>query len=55
MPVLVIVGDRDAMFDSRRTARRVRECVPRATVRLLPEVGDAVFGQAEPIAAFLRT
>ncbi|WP_101783867.1 alpha/beta fold hydrolase [Nonomuraea indica] len=55
MPVLVIVGDRDAMFDSRRTARRVRECVPRATVRLLPEVGHAVFGQAEPIAAFLRT
>ncbi|WP_327085496.1 alpha/beta fold hydrolase [Nonomuraea sp. NBC_01738] len=53
MPVLVIVGGRDAMFDSRRTARRVRACVPHATVNLLPEVGHAIFGQAEPIAEFL--
>ncbi|MEU4511228.1 alpha/beta fold hydrolase [Nonomuraea wenchangensis] len=54
MDVLVIVGGRDVMFDSHQTARRVRECIPHATVRLLPEVGHAVFGQAEPIAAFLR-
>ncbi|RSM95255.1 alpha/beta hydrolase [Nonomuraea sp. WAC 01424] len=55
MPVLVVVGGRDAMFDSRQTARRVRECVPRATVQLLPEVGHAIFGQAGPIAEFLRS
>ncbi|WP_214415029.1 alpha/beta fold hydrolase [Sphaerisporangium fuscum] len=54
MHVLVIVGGRDVMLDSHQTARRVRECIPRATVHLLPEVGHAVFGQAEPIAAFLR-
>ncbi|MBO4271039.1 alpha/beta fold hydrolase [Microbispora triticiradicis] len=54
MPVLVIAGDRDAMIDSRQTARRVRKSVPHATVRLLPQVGHAVFGQAEPIAEFLR-
>lgn len=54
MPVLVVVGGRDVMFDSRQTARRVRECVPHATVSLLPEVGHAIFGQAEPIAEFLR-
>ncbi|KAA9379145.1 alpha/beta fold hydrolase [Microbispora cellulosiformans] len=54
MPVLVIAGDRDAMIDSHQTARRVRKCVPHATVRLLPGVGHAVFGQAEPIAEFLR-
>ncbi|MFG3435987.1 alpha/beta fold hydrolase [Nonomuraea sp. NPDC047897] len=54
MPVLVIVGDRDAMFDSRQTARRVRECVSRSTVNVLPGVGHAIFGQTEPIAAFLR-
>ncbi|MEV5559879.1 alpha/beta fold hydrolase [Nonomuraea wenchangensis] len=54
MDILVIVGSRDAMFDSHQTARRVRACIPHATVRLLPEVGHAVFGQAEPIAAFLR-
>jgi pimeloyl-ACP methyl ester carboxylesterase len=54
MPVLVIVGGRDAMLDSRQTARRVRDHVPHSTVRLLPQVGHAIFGQAEPIAAFLR-
>ncbi|ASU84066.1 alpha/beta hydrolase [Nocardiopsis gilva YIM 90087] len=54
MPVLVIVGGRDAMFDSHETARRVRQCVPHATVNLLPEVGHAILGQTEPVAEFLR-
>ncbi|MBB6171638.1 pimeloyl-ACP methyl ester carboxylesterase [Nocardiopsis mwathae] len=54
MPVLVIVGGRDAMFDSRDTARRARRCIPRATVTLLPEVGHAILGQTEPITEFLR-
>ncbi|MEV0752522.1 alpha/beta fold hydrolase [Streptosporangium sp. NPDC050280] len=54
MPVLVIVGGHDAMFDSHQTARRVRECIPHSTVNLLPEAGHAIFGQAEPIAEFLR-
>ncbi|WP_344589416.1 alpha/beta fold hydrolase [Actinomadura vinacea] len=54
MPVLVIVGGRDAMFDSRQTARRVRECIPHSTVNLLPEVGHAIFDQSEPISEFLR-
>ncbi|GII75457.1 Ndr family protein [Sphaerisporangium rufum] len=54
MPVLVIVGGRDAMFDSHQTARRVAECVPHSTVMLLPDAGHAIFGQAEPIAVFLR-
>ncbi|MFD0886507.1 alpha/beta fold hydrolase [Streptosporangium algeriense] len=54
VPVLVIVGGRDAMFDSHRTARRIRECVSHSTVNLLPEAGHAVFGQTKPIAEFLR-
>ncbi|GAA3020334.1 alpha/beta fold hydrolase [Streptosporangium longisporum] len=54
MPVLVIVGGRDAMLDSRRTARRVRECVPHSIVHLLPEAGHAILGQTGPIDAFLR-
>lgn len=53
MPVLVIVGERDAMIDSAGTVRRVRACVPDATVTVIPEAGHAIFGQAEPIAAFL--
>lgn len=55
MPVLVIVGGQDAMFDSHQTALRIRECVTHAAVTLLPEVGHAIFGQSEPIAEFLRT
>lgn len=54
MPVFVIVGGRDVMFDSHQTTRRVGECVPNSTLKLLPEVGHAIFGQAEPIAEFLR-
>ncbi|MFC4562206.1 alpha/beta fold hydrolase [Nocardiopsis mangrovi] len=54
MPVLVIAGDRDAMFDSRDTARRVRRCVPHARVDLLPGVGHAILGQADAVLGFLR-
>ncbi|MFV2174725.1 alpha/beta fold hydrolase [Actinomadura sp. LOL_016] len=53
MPVLVIVGGRDVMFDSRGTAQRVRACVPNSTVVLLPETGHAILGQTEPVSAFL--
>ncbi|PKW14258.1 alpha/beta fold hydrolase [Saccharopolyspora spinosa] len=55
MPVLVMVGGRDAMFDSARTARRVRRCVPHATVNLLPEVGHAILGQTDRVLEFLRS
>ncbi|GAB2947746.1 alpha/beta hydrolase [Micromonospora polyrhachis] len=54
MPVLVMVGDRDAMFDSAETARRVRRCVPHATVELLPGVGHAILDQTESVLRFLR-
>ncbi|MYT32557.1 MULTISPECIES: alpha/beta fold hydrolase [unclassified Streptomyces] len=54
MPVLVIAGARDALFDSAGTARRVRACVPRATVHLLPEAGHALFGQTDTVLDFLR-
>jgi pimeloyl-ACP methyl ester carboxylesterase len=54
MPVLVIVGGRDAMFDSRQTARRIQKRVPQSTVKLLPDVGHAIFGQAATIDEFLR-
>ncbi|MET7796064.1 alpha/beta fold hydrolase [Streptomyces decoyicus] len=54
MPVLVIAGARDALFDSDGTARRVRQCVPHATVHLLPETGHAILGQTDAVLAFLR-
>ncbi|MER6048632.1 alpha/beta fold hydrolase [Streptomyces sp. NPDC001793] len=54
MPVLVIAGERDVLFDSAGTARRVRACVPRATVHLLPGTGHALFGQTDTVLDFLR-
>ncbi|MEV4416550.1 alpha/beta fold hydrolase [Catellatospora sp. NPDC049609] len=54
VPMLVIAGDRDAMLDSRDTARRLAAAVPHATVHLLPGVGHSVVGQTEPILAHLR-
>lgn len=55
MPVLVIVGGRDAMLDSHETARRVNDTVPHAKVIMLPEVAHAIIGQTQPILDFLRT
>ncbi|UNO38426.1 alpha/beta fold hydrolase [Streptomyces sp. MST-110588] len=54
MPVQVTVGARDVMFDSHETVRRVRRCVPHATVHLLPETGHAILGQGDSVLAFLR-
>jgi pimeloyl-ACP methyl ester carboxylesterase len=54
MPVLVIVGEHDAMLDSRDTRRRVERHLPRATVIFLPGVGHSIVGQTGPILDFLR-
>jgi pimeloyl-ACP methyl ester carboxylesterase len=54
MPVLVIVGGRDAMMDSHDTAKRVNRTVPHASVTVLPEVAHSIIGQTQPILDFLR-
>lgn len=55
MPLLVIAGSRDVLFDSEGTAHRVQQNVPHATVNLLPEVGHAILGQTDTVLSFLRT
>ncbi|WP_169987522.1 alpha/beta fold hydrolase [Microbispora sp. H10836] len=54
MPVLVILGGRDVMLDSRDTERRMRHLVRHATLRYLPDAPHGLRGHAEPILAFLR-
>lgn len=54
MPVLVVVGGRDVMFDSRETARRMRDNVPHAHVHLVAEAGHALLHQTEIVEGFLR-
>ncbi|MFI9226933.1 alpha/beta fold hydrolase [Streptomyces rimosus] len=54
IPLLLIAGTDDALFDSAGTARRIQDNVPNATVQLLPGVGHAIFGQTDEVLAFLR-
>lgn len=53
VPVLVIVGARDVMFDSSETAERAQRGFPDVRVHVLPGVGHAVLGQTDRILEFL--
>lgn len=53
VPVLAIVGARDALFDSEGTRRLLEASVPDVEVRILPHVGHAVVGQTQEVLAFL--
>jgi pimeloyl-ACP methyl ester carboxylesterase len=52
IPVLIIVGERDALFDSTRTAERAR-AFTRGEVRLLPGVGHALVNQTAAVREFV--
>jgi pimeloyl-ACP methyl ester carboxylesterase len=54
VPVLVVVGDRDAMLDSHDTRRRLERIQSRASVRFLPDAGHALFGQTGAVLEYLR-
>jgi pimeloyl-ACP methyl ester carboxylesterase len=54
LPVLAILGARDAMLDSADTALRLQRAVPHASVCLLPDVGHLIRGQSARILEFLR-
>ncbi len=51
MPVLAMVGARDAVFDSEETRRRLTTCVPQSRVAWLPDAGH---GLVDPTAAVLE-
>ncbi|WP_163505833.1 alpha/beta fold hydrolase [Fodinicola acaciae] len=53
MPVLAIVGGRDAMLDSAETKRRLEANAPHAKVLLLPERGHLLIGLTQQIEEFL--
>lgn len=53
MPVLAFAGERDVMFHTAQTQRRLRKLTPRARVHAIPEAGHVLIGLAEDIAAFL--
>jgi pimeloyl-ACP methyl ester carboxylesterase len=53
MPVLAIVGERDALLDSAGTQRRLSRHALDATVFLIPEAGHLLPSQADRIARFM--
>jgi pimeloyl-ACP methyl ester carboxylesterase len=53
MPVLVILGARDAMLDSAETLHRLEAAVSLLQVEWLPDAGHAVTGQAQVIDEYL--
>jgi pimeloyl-ACP methyl ester carboxylesterase len=53
MPVLVILGGRDAVLDSAETKLRMERLAPGASVCVLPEAGHGLRGQTARIQEFL--
>jgi pimeloyl-ACP methyl ester carboxylesterase len=53
MPLLAVVGDRDAIFATHRVAGRLHRLLPQATVLVVPGAGHALLGLAAPVVDFL--
>jgi len=53
MPVLLIVGAKDAMLDAHETRVRLTRTVPNLTAHELPDTGHLIIGQTQTIATFL--
>lgn len=54
MPVLAILGGKDAIVDSPAVRRRLERVLPHAEVRYLPEARHYIPGQTQAILEFLR-
>lgn len=53
-PIMLIVGEKDALLDSKKTAERVKKALPYAQIILLPGAGHGLIDQKERILPFLR-
>lgn len=53
-PIMLIVGEKDVLFDSKKTTERVKKALPHAQVILLPGAGHGLIDQKERIIPFLR-
>jgi pimeloyl-ACP methyl ester carboxylesterase len=55
MPVMAIVGGRDAILDSDETKRRLEACVPDVQVKYLSEAGHGLVDSTPSVLEFLLT
>jgi len=53
MPTTVILGGKDAIFDSAAIKQRLERVLPNAEIRYLPDAGHFIPGQTAPILEFL--
>lgn len=53
MPVLLIVGEKDALLPSKKTAARLSNLLPHLTLNVMPESGHVLINLAAPIMDFL--
>jgi pimeloyl-ACP methyl ester carboxylesterase len=54
MPVLAILGGKDALVDSPGTRQRLEHNLPRVEISYLPDTGHAIVNQTVLILDFLR-
>jgi pimeloyl-ACP methyl ester carboxylesterase len=54
VPVFLIGGDQDGIFDNEKNARRLGRLVPDLTVKTVPGAGHAILHTVEPIMGFLN-
>lgn len=54
MPVLVTVGEKDALFDSAHTRHRIETLLSNEKIKHLDEAGHLVIGQDPAIETFLN-
>ncbi|MBU5439561.1 alpha/beta hydrolase [Tissierella sp. MSJ-40] len=53
MPTALFVGEKNIMLHSVKTAERLRDLVPYATINILPDVGHSIVNLADKIKVFL--
>jgi pimeloyl-ACP methyl ester carboxylesterase len=54
MPIFLIGGDQDVIFDNEENARRLGRLVPNLTVKTVPGAGHAILYTVKPIMEFLN-
>jgi pimeloyl-ACP methyl ester carboxylesterase len=55
MPILAVLGGRDALFDSRTARQRLEDCTLHAEVIFLPDEGHGLHNMMPEIKRFLNS